>query len=633
MTSTVIGMDTMDMILKDPETLFKYLAGTLVTIGITLKVWPYLKSYTGTNSISIGSDKNKKDNQKNQKPLEIQSLQRRFLPVFFLFRMSFWMAGPYFFQVYSSKTFALSGSTSSNITPEATTKEFVRRISLVGYLAILLLSPLTGKFTEKYGLKTATICAGIMYLVGSISVFSNTSLYLYAGRAIGSVASPWLCSAPESWLIGEFLIIQKRILDKKEKENASSSSNKKKMDDDEDEDEEEDEEEDEDEDEEEEEENENENENETTKVCWLSETFALAYGGDPIIAIIAGQTASVAAKFAGDPTGPFSLSPWFIVTALVIVTLYWVENKSGGGGSSSKEVENNKYENKKPSSNSDSNSDEDDDEQSSTEQSGLQMILSDPKILLVGLVQTLFEGSMYIFVVVWSPAVSNSVKRFFGPTAVTPFGTVFSCFMACAFIGSIICGKLSKSYSVDVKSTMTGILLISTISFSVAVYAIQTQDLFTIIVAFFTFEACVGMYFPSIGALRGKLIPESHRSMIMALFTIPLKVLVIGVIYFHPTLGDIGALIIASVACGIAAVCMIALRSILREEEDRQRRLDAKKNWVKLKSASVFLSALQRPKSKSDLLKNASIRSVGRRASQISVENNRQSLCTRASIC
>jgi hypothetical protein len=228
MTSTVIGMDTMDMILKDPETLFKYLAGTLVTIGITLKVWPYLKSYTGTNSISIGSDKNKKDNQKNQKPLEIQSLQRRFLPVFFLFRMSFWMAGPYFFQVYSSKTFALSGSTSSNITPEATTKEFVRRISLVGYLAILLLSPLTGKFTEKYGLKTATICAGIMYLVGSISVFSNTSLYLYAGRAIGSVASPWLCSAPESWLIGEFLIIQKRILDKKEKENASSSSNKKK---------------------------------------------------------------------------------------------------------------------------------------------------------------------------------------------------------------------------------------------------------------------------------------------------------------------------------------------------------------------------------------------------------------------
>jgi hypothetical protein len=69
MTSTVIGMDTMDMILKDPETLFKYLAGTLVTIGITLKVWPYLKSYTGTNSISIGSDKNKKDNQKNQKPL------------------------------------------------------------------------------------------------------------------------------------------------------------------------------------------------------------------------------------------------------------------------------------------------------------------------------------------------------------------------------------------------------------------------------------------------------------------------------------------------------------------------------------------------------------------------------------
>jgi hypothetical protein len=143
------------------------------------------------------------------------------------------------------------------------------------------------------------------------------------------------------------------------------------------------------------------------------------------------------------------------------------------------------------------------------------------------------------------------------------------------------------------------------------------------------------MYFPSIGTLRSKLIPESHRSMIMTLFTIPLNVLVVGVIYFHPTLGDIGALIIACVACTIAGVCMIPLRSILREE-DCQRRLDAKKNVAKFKCASVFLSALQRTKSKSgksDLLKNTSVCSVGRRASQISVENNRQSLCTRASIC
>ena len=55
---------------------------------------------------------------------------------------------------------------------------------------------------------------------------------------------------------------------------------------------------------------------------------------------------------------------------------------------------------------------------------------------------------------------------------------------------------------------------------------------------------------------------------------------------------------------------MIPLRSILREE-DRQRRLDAKNKWAKLKIASVFLSKLQRTRRKSDLLENTSIRSVG----------------------
>ena len=55
---------------------------------------------------------------------------------------------------------------------------------------------------------------------------------------------------------------------------------------------------------------------------------------------------------------------------------------------------------------------------------------------------------------------------------------------------------------------------------------------------------------------------------------------------------------------------MVPLRSILREE-DRQRRLDAKNKWAKIKIASVFLSKLQRTRRKSDLLENTSIRSVG----------------------
>merc|ERR1711971_386700 len=221
------------------------------------------------------------------------------------------------------------------------------------------------------------------------------------------------------------------------------------------------------------------------------------------------------------------------------------------------------------------------------------MIISDRKILLLGLVQSLFEGSMYIFVVVWPPAISNNVRLVFGPTAVIPFGTVFSCFMACAFWGSIVCGKLGNDFSIDVKSTMAGILFTSTLSFTSAVHAIRSRNLFGIIAAFFAFETCVGMYFPSVAKLRSTVIPESHRPTIMTLYTVPLNVLVVGVIAFHPMTGDLGSLIIASVAMGIATLCMIPLRSILREE-DRRKKLNTKKNWAIVRGASRILTALHR---------------------------------------
>lgn len=363
-------------------------------------------------------------------------------------------------------------------------------------------------------------------------------MLLYLGRAVGSVASSRLCSTPESWLIGEYLRIQKqRRNDKKEEDHKYKEG----------------------------------------KDCWLSETFGLAYGGDALVAILAGQTASLAASRTGGPTGPFLLSPLFIAAALLLTILCWVETKEGesgksgviGGGKSG---------------------DDDDKKVPPTDcpkKSGIKVIFSDSKIFLIGLVQSLFEGSMYIFVLVWPPAISNSIQRFFGPTAATPFGTVFSCLMACCLLGSVLFGQLRKR-SVDAKSIMTAMLFTSTIAFSGSVYAIQTENLFAIIVAFFVFEVCVGMYFPSIGTIRSKLIPESHRSVIMTLFAVPLNALVVGVVFFHSTLGDIGALTIASFAMGIATACMIFLRWKLSEEE-HQRHLKAIKHWNQLKIAMRFV--------------------------------------------
>merc|ERR1711920_734755 len=46
-------------------------------------------------------------------------------------------------------------------------------------------------------------------------------------------------------------------------------------------------------------------------------------------------------------------------------------------------------------------------------------------------------------------------------------------------------------------------------------------------VAFLVFEACVGLYFPMIGTLKGDIVPEDMRSTIYNIYRFPLNVAVL----------------------------------------------------------------------------------------------------------
>merc|ERR1719160_2268052 len=45
--------------------------------------------------------------------------------------------------------------------------------------------------------------------------------------------------------------------------------------------------------------------------------------------------------------------------------------------------------------------------------------------------------------------------------------------------------------------------------------------------AFLVFEACVGLYFPMIGTLKGDIVPEDMRSTIYNIYRFPLNVAVL----------------------------------------------------------------------------------------------------------
>jgi len=194
--------------------------------------------------------------------------------------------------------------------------------------------------------------------------------------------------------------------------------------------------------------------------------------------------------------------------------------------------------------------------------------------MLVGGVQSLFEAAMYIFVLQWPPAITSAISKAFPNNVGTPYGTIFSCFMACCLLGSTTFSQLVNKMSVQDEKFSAGMLLLATLAMGSAAFSTTSLASFspTIVlsalsISFFLFEACVGMYFPSIGTLRSKYVPDSHRSVILNLFGIPLNTLVVTVFLINEKLGVSGALGVSTGALGLASVCMLKLKGMINKKE------------------------------------------------------------------
>ena len=312
-----------------PSTLFNSLLFLLVSSTAIIK---------GAEQLS----KSKVTSSNNDKPKEVQNFQQRFLSVFWLLRMADWLAGPYFYDVYSSKI----------INGVQATPDLVSKLFLVGFASTGLLGPWIGSLIDNVGRKAGTIAFTVLYALAALSTASSNLVVLLLGRFASGVGTSLLHSAPEAWLVGEH---QKKGFDGK----------------------------------------------------WLGQTFGWAYAGDSLVAISAGQLASVAAASTYGASGPFLLSLVFLGLGALLATINWRENVATKSSSDSKV----------------------------SVSEALSVIAKDKKILLVGAVQALFEGAMYIFVLQWPPAIKAAImsSKWIADSSV-PYGTVFSCFMVSIYL-------------------------------------------------------------------------------------------------------------------------------------------------------------------------------------------------------
>ena len=223
----------------------------------------------------------------------------------------------------------------------------------------------------------------------------------------------------------------------------------------------------------------------------ISNSFSKYYTGLGAVSVLSGIVAGTAVDKLPKwgIMAPFDICAIFCVITAILAKLLWSENYG--------------------------------DETASTGASfsaALKKMKESPEIPLIGLIQSLFEGAMFTWVFIWTPCLeSGTIKNL-------NLGNIFANYM----IG-LMCGSASfRFFNERMKLSSSKILLLaSTLGSLSLLFASSTNNSLYTLFSFIMFEVSVGMYFPSIGTERAKLIPENIRATVMNLFRVVLNALVV----------------------------------------------------------------------------------------------------------
>ena len=184
-------------------------------------------------------------------------------------------------------------------------------------------------------------------------------------------------------------------------------------------------------------------------------------------------------------------------------------------------------------------------------------MLEDKKILLCGLICSSFESSMFIFVFNWTPCLMEPNQP------VPPFGHIFTGFMIFCLLGTRVYSYLSKTMATE----QIG-LLVMTLSMACHLTVYLFSNVQIRFVAFLVFEACVGLYFPMMGTLKGDIVPEDMRSTIYNIYRLPLNVIVLMPLLMNFSISTTFAVTTSILA--VAVVSAYTLKSVPKKSHEQE---------------------------------------------------------------
>lgn len=160
---------------------------------------------------------------------------------------------------------------------------------------------------------------------------------------------------------------------------------------------------------------------------------------------------------------------------------------------------------------------------------GITTILTDSRILALGVTSCFFEGAMYLFIFFWSAALKSARVHADGALAdeELPYGLIFSCFMCAMMGGSAFFGLFSADHDRGTAAyVLMNVTLLASACLSAAALLENEAAVFWALCAI---EASVGAYFPSMALLKSEFVEDGVRGRVYSILRFPLNVFVVVV--------------------------------------------------------------------------------------------------------
>ncbi|PFX17114.1 molybdate-anion transporter-like [Stylophora pistillata] len=268
---------------------------------------------------------------------------------------------------------------------------------------------------------------------------------------------------------------------------------------------------------------------------WVSATFAKATLYNSIISVVAGILANTIAEWMPfGPVAPFVLAIPFLIATGILIQFTWDENY---GGKNNKVIQ--------PCIES------------------LRHIVTNNKVMSIGIVTSLFESAMYIFVFLWTPVLDRGHLY-------PPLGIIFSCFMLCVTLGGFLFNFTIKLGINPANVVILTVIVASGANIGAIFSSAQNPRLS--FVMFIILELACGVYFPAMGWLRQRILPEAHHAGIINWFRVPLNAIaaiVLMVLHDTHSIHGISAIFaLCSLLLAVAGIAAVRLSILSRNDEN-----------------------------------------------------------------